>query len=400
MNTYFFKHEFLRIFKQRKNFLFVSFILLVMLVYILAIMPGQDSIYSYDEQKGKEELQDLDMVQRGKAEREATGFSPKSGGFIYAMNDTKYRVKRSMLYAFKDESYERFLRFYLMDMPDSFNDKVRPLVEESPFPDKDMMHVYTKTYTMYESFLDDEFPISYTMVEQNTALQSLYRFLLSAGVFLILFFVIYFSSDVLVKDRQNKTILQGLPVSWYRLINLKSAAAIIYTLSIIFILTAVAMIVIGVQNGFGSFAFKIPTIFGEYDHLGENYDLMKLGKFLLLCLAFLVLFIILFTRLNMIFSLIFKNTWVVLMVSSMILFAEQVYLSRTSRELFGIDIGSFPQTYFDFGNVITGERMFLLNIDSITHGKGLIIIGISILVVEIVLFLMSRIIGKRRFYKI
>src|SRR5699024_7794915 len=144
-------------------------------------------------------------------------------------------------------------------------------------------------------FLDDEFPISYTFVEQNTALQSLYRFLLSAGVFLILFFVIYFSSDVLVKDRQNKTILQGLPVSWYRLINLKSAAAIIYTLSIIFILTAVAMIVIGVQNGFGSFAFKIPTIFGEYDHLGENYDLMKLGKFLLLCLAFLVLFIILFT---------------------------------------------------------------------------------------------------------
>lgn len=400
MNTYFFKHEFLRIFKQKKNYFFVSFIFAVMMIYILMIMPTQKSIYSYDEEKAVQELKDTVVAQKGKEERDATGFSPMSGYPVYATVNDAYLIKRSKLYAFQDKSYDRFLRLHNMSFNEEFYDKIRPLKADSPFPEKDMNHLYTQTHMMYESYLDDEFPISYTMVKQTTSLQSLYHFLLGPGVFLLLFSIIYISSDMLVKDRKNKTILQGLPIPWYRLINLKSIAAVLYTLLAMLALTAIAMLVICMQNGFGSFSFKIPTTFGEYDPQEENYDLMKIGKFLLLCLAFLSLFIVLFTRLNMVFSLFFKNTWIVLILSSMILFMEQIYISRTSRDLFGIDIGSFPQTYFDFGNVITGERMFLLNIDSITYEKGFLIISISILVVEIILFLAMKIIGKRRFYKL
>jgi len=399
MNTYYFKHEILRMFKQRKKFLVVAFVMLIMLLYIVFIMPTQQSIYTFDDEQASEELKDLEYMLKGMEEREGTGFSPMAGIPVYAVNEGRYETERSLIYAYQDNTPNRFLRLSLMNLQ-SIRNKVRPLKEDSPYPVKDIEHEVTKTSMMYESFLKDGLPVSNAMIEQKTALQSMYHFLLSAGVFLLMFLMIYFSCDILVKDRHNKTILQGLPISWYRIINVKSLVAISYTLFAILIIAAVGLLVIGIQNGFGSFSFKIPTIFGEYDPQRENYDMMKMGKFFLLCLVFLVLLCILFTRLNMIFSLIFKNTWVVLMISAFILFAEQIYLSRTSRELFDIDIGYFPQTYFNFSNVITGERMFLLNTDSITYGKGLIIIGISIFVVEIVLFVFSKMIGKRRFYKV
>src|SRR5699024_101767 len=317
-------------------------------------------------------------------------------GQAYARNIERYKVDMSMVYAYKDQSYDRFLRLYVMKLTHSLPEKIRPMIKDSPYPGKDTEHKLTQTLMMYESYLKEGIPISGTMIEQKTVLQSFYHFTLSMGIFFLLFFGIYVSSDVLVKDRQHQTIIQGVPISWYRMINLKSAVSIVYTLFVMLILMVIAVITIGLQNGFGSFSFNIPIIFGEYDAMGEGYDMMSLGKFFLLSIAFLLLFVILWTRLNMIFSLIFKNAWVVLMVSSMILFVEQLYLTRTSRDLFGIDIAYFPQTYFDFGNVITGERMFLLNTDSITYTKGFLVIGLTMIVVEIVLWLLSKTIGKRR----
>lgn len=399
MHTYFFKHELLRMIKLKKNYLFVISIFLMMLVYIFFIMPNHQSIYTFDAKKAEQNVEDISYILKGMEEREGTGVGGMTGP-AYSMTLGRYDVERSMVYAYKDQSYNRFLRLYLLNLHHILPEKLQLLTKDSPYPGKDENHKFTQTLMMYESYLKEDIPISRALIEQKTASQSLYHFLLSAGVFLVLFLVLYVSSDVLVKDRQNKTILQGVPISWYRLINLKSVVAIVYSLFVVLILTGIAFVAIGIQNGFGSFAFKIPTIFGEYDYTGANYDMMTLWKFILLSAAFLLLLLVLFTRLNMIFSLIFKNTWVVLMISSLVLFAEQIYLTRTSRELFGIDIAFFPQTYFDFGNVITGERMFLLNTDSITYAKGFLVIGLTIVVVEIILWMMSKIIGKRRFYKV
>lgn len=398
MHLYFFKYEIIRIVKLKKNYLFVLGILLAMLIYIFLIMPHQQSIYTFDEKEAQQNVDNLASIIIGMEDREGTGVGGMTGP-AYARNIERYKVDRSMVYAYKDQSYDRFLRLYVMNLPHSLPEKIRPMIKDSPYPGKDTEHKLTQTLMMYESYLKEGIPISGTMIEQKTVLQSFYHFTLSMGIFFLLFFGIYVSSDVLVKDRQHQTIIQGVPISWYRMINLKSAVAIVYTLFVMLILMVIAVITIGLQNGFGSFSFNIPIIFGEYDAMGEGYDMMSLGKFFLLSIAFLLLFVILWTRLNMIFSLIFKNAWVVLMVSSMILFVEQLYLTRTSRDLFGIDIAYFPQTYFDFGNVITGERMFLLNTDSITYTKGFLVIGLTMIVVEIVLWLLSKTIGKRRFYK-
>lgn len=398
MHIYLFKQEFVRVMKQKKNYFLIIALLCLTLMYIFLIMPNRSTMYTFDEQQVEQNVKDLASVIKGMEMREGTGVGLMIGP-AYAINVGRYEVERSLVYAYKDQSYDRFLRLYLMNMHNLLPEKIEPLVKDSPYSVKDSTHKFTQTQMMYESYLKENHLISGTMIEQTTSLQSVYHFTVSSGVFFLLFLAIYFSSDVLVKDRQHKSILQGLPISWYCLINIKSAVAILYTLFIIFILTSVAVLAIGIQNGFGSLALNIPTISGEYDPLGANYDMISLLIFFSQSIIYLFLFIVLFTRLNMIFSLLVKNIWIVLMFSTIVLFAEQLYLTRTSRELFGIDLALFPQTYFDFGNVITGERMFLLNTDTITYSKGLLVVGLTVIAVEILLRILCKKINTRRFYQ-
>src|SRR5690625_6089406 len=77
---------------------------------------------------------------------------------------------------------------------------------------------------------------------------------------------------------------------------------------------------------------------------------------MLLSFAFLFLFYFIFVRLTLMLSLIFKNEWVILILTTLILFTEKFYYARDKRELFGKDVRFFPQTYLDIGKVITGEK--------------------------------------------
>lgn len=73
MHTYFFKHEFLRMVKLKKNYLFVISILLMMLVYIFFIMPNQQTIYTFDAKKTEQNVEDISYILKGMEEREGTG---------------------------------------------------------------------------------------------------------------------------------------------------------------------------------------------------------------------------------------------------------------------------------------------------------------------------------------
>jgi hypothetical protein len=127
--------------------------------------------------------------------------------------------------------------------------------------------------------------------------------------------------------------------------------------------------------------------------------MISIGRFLLFALGFIPILVYLFTRLNMVLSLVLKNEWLVLLVSSLILFSESIYFTRTLREIGGIEISSFPQTYFAFGKVITGMKNFLVNLDTITYSKGYLLFIIAIVIIELLLVLVSRIVNKQRFYQ-
>ncbi|WP_100010304.1 ABC transporter permease subunit [Lentibacillus sediminis] len=394
------KHELKMMIKSRKNLLFLLFLAALLFSYCFILLPNQETSESFHPEAVEQDLQQRTAQQQDREELGATGILLQTGQAVYATNASYIDLQTNMLTAFEAGNYERYLRLrthFLIGHAGSFV-PVETVDANSPFPGKDINHQYYQTLLRNQGYLELDAPVTYPMIEQKTGLQTLEYFFLSVVAYLIVFSAIYFSCDVLVRDRNNRSVLQGLPLSWYQLLNTKSLAAFLYTCLILVGLLAVALLSVSIMYGFGSFNMQVPVSLVQETFTLEDYGTISLGRFLLLAASFIPIIVFLFIRLNMIFSLVLKNTWVVLGAGTLVLFSELLYFNRRERELFGVDLSFFPQTYFDFGKVVTGEKNYLVNLNSITYEKGLIVLLVSIVVVELSLFAVSRFVNRRRFY--
>ncbi|MFJ7936497.1 hypothetical protein [Sporosarcina sp. NPDC096371] len=401
MNQSFMKHEFIIMSKSKKNIIFIIFLTALLFSYCFFILPNEQTSESFDPQKLSYELEELSVEQKKREEDGYTGINVMTGVPVYAMNKYYYKLHSNLITAFEDQDFTRFVLLRTHYLEGNMGSIIGnpTLFPESPFPGKDRKHLYQQTLLRYQGYLDKDLPISYALIEQKTALQTLQKFLLSSASYLIIFCAVYFSSDIVVRDRQNRTILQGLPLSWYRVLNIKTIVAFLYTIIVLSVLLIVGMFTVSLQSGFGFFNIQMPIMIARTGTSFNDYDSITIFQFIVKAMIFIPILVYLFTRLSVLLSLLFKNEWLVLLVSTIVLFSERLYYSRTLREIFGIEVSYFPQTYFEFGKVVSGDKNFLVNLDTITYVKGIIVLMITIVIIEGVLYMVSRIINKRRFYQ-
>ena len=399
MNRFFVKHEFMLMLKSKKNNMFIVFLAALIFSYCFIVLPNQDTIDTIDAKELKVLVSDVAASQESREARGATGIIHFIGMSVYAQDESKNKVRNAMVHAYENEEYTRYLRFKIMNIDHMAFLEDKTLFPRSPYPFKDRSNLLHQMNLRYDSYLTSDLPISTEIIEQKTALQVLSNLLLGPMTYLILFCAIYFGSDVLVRDRKNQTVLQGIPLSWYRLINLKTFVAFSYTMLVLFALFIVGMAALTIQNGFGYFDIQLPTLVPGEEIGFMDSEMISIGKFLLLAMGFIPILVYLFIRLNMLLSLLLKNEWLVLLVSSLVLFSERIYFTRTLREIGGVEISQLPQTYFEFGKVITGAKNFLVNLETITYSKGYLLFIIAIIVAELLLVLISRIVNKQRFYQ-
>ncbi|WHT48574.1 hypothetical protein QNH10_01690 [Sporosarcina thermotolerans] len=163
-------------------------------------------------------------------------------------------------------------------------------------------------------------------------MQALQKFFRQYGMFFVLFCAIYFSSDLLSRDRQNRTVLQGLPLSWYRQLNLKTASSFLYTIVVLTIVLVIGIILLTLQYGFGYFDLHVPTILIQNDaYPREEYGVMTIAAYLGKIALVIPILVFLFIRLNVIFSLFFKNEWLVLLISSLVVFRKAFHDENDER---------------------------------------------------------------------
>lgn len=399
-------HEFKMMLRSKKNVLFIIALISLIVAYCFLILPNMETADSFDIEEKEAEMENLEAMRQGMIDRGGTGFN-RMTGTPYAQNTYEFQVKSRLVHAFKDQNFHRFIQLKMKE--NDYDTRIASLdwnlIADAPYPSLDMERNIELTKLRYQGYLDADVSITYEMIEQKTALQTSVKFILDTTAAILLFCAIYFSSDMITRNKEHRSVLQGVPVGWYRLINVKSFVAFLYTLVILLGLFLLAMLLIAIQNGFGSFKLPVPITLPSSqpdDYMGyrfSEFDNMTIAKFLLLSLGIILVLIYLFIRLNAIFSLLFKNPWIVIMVSTVLLFVERIYYSRTTTELFGIDLSYFPQTYFDFGRVISGEKYYLIHLESITYQQGIIVLLSSIVVLEIILFVISRAINKRKFYR-
>lgn len=400
MNRNYLKHEFLITARSRRTIPFILFIGVLLLSYCLILLPNEETKETYKPDEVRNYLIDLEVEQEFREAKGNTGIILRTGMPVYSLNASYYKLNHALLTAYEDKNYPRFLylrNFSLVGNEYEYTSDEN-LFALSPYPGKDRSHLYKQTMMRYEDYLTNDYPITYGLIYEKTGLQALQKFLQANGILFILFCAIFISSDMLSRDRKNRSVLQGVPLSWYRQLNLKSLSTFTYSLFVIIGILVAGVLVMSLQFGFGYFDLHVPIMIAQQTFTLEDYDVISIAVFLGKTLIVIPLLVFLFIRLNVILGLLFKNEWLVLLVSSLILFSDRLFVSRTTREIFGKDISFFPQTYFDFGKIVNGDKSFLLNTETITYMKGIVVLLATIAAIELVLFILSKIINKRRFY--
>ncbi|GKV70610.1 hypothetical protein NCCP2716_31080 [Sporosarcina sp. NCCP-2716] len=401
MNRTYLTHEFLMTAASKRTIPFLLFIGIVLLSYCFLLVPNRETAETLHPDETRSYLTKLEVEQEQRLESGHTGIVLMTGEPVFARNAYYHGLFSALLNSYEDRNFLRYLHLrasYLESDPSVYT-RDDTLFSNSPFPVKDREHLYHQTMLRYGDFLSNDREITEGLLFEKTGIQSLQVFLQTYGFFFILFCAVYFSSDLLSRDRSHRTVLQGLPISWYRQLNLKSLSAFLYTLLVIIGVLAAGSLLLAVQYGIGPFNLDVPIMTAQQTFSIDEYGVMSILKFLGLSLLAVPLLVFLVIRLNVILGLLFKNEWIVLLLGTLAVFSERLYATRSTRELAGIDVSYFPQTYFDFGKIVTGEKNFLLNTETITLGKGFAVLLITLLILETILFVLSRVITKRRLYQ-
>lgn len=250
-------------------------------------------------------------------------------------------------------------------------------------------------------YQDEVDPLSFHIVHDRTSLQQIHLFLIGLGPVLLLLGLVFLISDVHVKDRSLQTQKIGIPMSWQKYSFTQALTAFGFVSLFYLFLFGVFFLVNGLLYGFGSFALPI----GHYDpnfELGflnqENYQVETLGRFLLQALPYLLLLGYLFTRLNTLLSLWTKQSVVTMVLGMFLILFQTLYYGRDSAELAEVDLSIFPQTYIDFGKVLTGrlEQQQLVAIPNL-YTKGLLVLGATILITEGFIYGSSKKMTRQKF---
>ena len=208
------------------------------------------------------------------------------------------------------------------------------------------------------------------------------------------------------KDRKHPTIKAGKPIDWRMYIFYQSVAVFVicglYMIGTMVIYTAVN----GLLFGFGPLGIEITsyamtpqentlinTYRGDMSFFGYQNAWIYVG----LSMVFILVMMYVLIRVSMLFSLIFRQDMIVLVLSILLVTVSSIYLADSSAGIFGIDPWYLPHNYIEIGRVLMGEMNYIAFTDQFTFVNGLIAMAFTLLVVEVLLFVTSFIMNRQRF---
>lgn len=366
--------------KKNRLFMMVSLgIVFCHAVFILPNIPGQNEVDI--EQLEREMLGNEQTMEDNLAEgRTVPSIMTGTSAYEAAAND--YVNQRQLLTALKQGDARRYLSI-----------DYRPEVTERTEVNRELEISLPVLGTSLESqfiplksqfYINNIDPLGFHTIHERTSFQQLHLFLIGLGPIILFLGAIFMISDVTVKDRKLKTQKAGVPMKWYTYLLVQSCTALFVVLCFYGVLTAVFFLVNGLLHGFGTVTLPI----GAFDwsaQEGSGYSspisLDSIGAFLVKALPYFLLFFYLITRLNTLFSLLFKQEVVVLIIGAFMILFQQLYYGPKTTELLGIDISWFPQTYLEIGKIVTGRVSEALLLTDY-YSRGLMVIAAAVLITE------------------
>lgn len=384
--------------RSEKNRLFIILTTVLVLLYTLFVVPNLSSENEMNVENMEREMTG-NVVQFEEA-LDASLIVPSSLTGTTAYNNLRqeYVAQREVLTALKQGDVRRYIgTTYRPDVDGDERAGIEQIAAGLFGYDIEQPYQQAKN-DVYLNEVDD---LSFHTVHDRTSLQQLHLFLIGFGPILLLIGLIFLISDVHVKDRSLETQKIGHPVKWQKYTWVQAVTALGFVAVFYLALAGLFILLNGLLHGFGTFDLPIGYYHAFYERGVENlanFQIQSLGWFFIRALPYLLLLGYLVTRINTLFSLWTKQAVVTMAMGMFLVLFQFVYYGSDATELLGIDITHFPQTYFDFGKVITGRFEYQVGeafSGLFTH--GLLVLGVTIAVVEAIIYLSSKKITRQVF---
>jgi len=377
--------------RSEKNRLFMVVTTALVILYALFVVPNLSS-----ENEVNIDNLERDMTGNVVQFEEAldSGLivpSALTGTTAYNNQRREYVAQRELLTALEQGDVERYLQIpYRPESNPESESSANQIAAQLLGYDLEQPFQQQKN----SEYLNEVENLSFHTVHDRTSLQQIHLFLIGFGPILLLLGLIFLISDIHVKDRSLETQKVGNPLRWQTYSWLQALTALGFVAAFYLALAGLFILLNGLLHGFG--AFNLPIGYFQATEILqtvslENIQVQTIGWFLIRALPYLILLGYLFTRINTLISLWTKQSVVTMALGMFLVLFQFIYYGGDTTELLGVDISFLPQTYFDFGKVITGrlEQQMGATIPTI-FTRGLLVLGITILVVELLVYLSSK----------
>lgn len=374
--------------RNKKNRLVMLLCLGAILIHSLILSPntpGHDEVDLVQLERQMESNRQTFEDQLGKGLTVPTFFT---GTSAYEVARNEYVNQRELLTALNNGDVRRYL-----EIP------YRPAAEESFEENAGSFSLmgYEKE-SFFSSlkkgtYLNEIEPLTFHVVHERTSMQQLHLFLTGMGPYVLILLLLFMISDVITKDRSLRTQKAGVPINWFTYLFIQSVTALGFVVLFFAALSGIFFLVNGLQYGFGSVDLPVGAM-GEAATAYTPPPLitMAVGTFLLRTLPYLIVLLYGFTRLNSLFSLIFKHDIVSFIASVFVLMFPFLYYGADTTDLLGFDLSFYPQSYYHFGDVITG-------MNGMPYTKGLIVLGVTVVIIELLNLLAAKIIKRQSYVR-
>lgn len=253
---------------------------------------------------------------------------------------------------------------------------------------------YAASYTVkrYSDYQESNVQLSKAIIEERTVIQTILRHLQGWLPAILIIIAILYAVDITPEDGKHLSIVKGVPLSTYKYSWVKSIVVLSgYGLTLIagFISFAIP---IGLKYGLGSFNLPIPVYGWTYSN-GDIWINTTIGFMFLQAILLLSLIVLIFIRGMTLLNIFIKQSFINLF------FIPFVFISNLwhspGKTYVHSQYNYIPATYFRIGEALTGQLNHLYLSNLISFQTGLIILVVSVVLIECLLFVGIK--AKRHF---
>ncbi|MEC6748287.1 hypothetical protein VXN63_06995 [Marinilactibacillus sp. XAAS-LB27] len=385
--------------RSKKNRLFMILTLGVMLAYSVVLLPNTAGLEEVDVQQLEREMLGNEQTYKDALVKGQTVPTVMTGTSAYEAARTEFLNQRQLLTALKQGDARRYLEIgYRPDITE------RVMVQESLDLNVSVMGREAENVFQplkNQAYIYEVEALSFHIVHDRTSLQQIHLFLIGLGPVLLCLGAIFMISDITVKDRKLTTQKAGVPMKWADYLFVQSITAMSFVLLFYLFSASIFFVINGLLYGFGT--LSLPVGLFQFDQTNRSIytsplELFSIGQFLIRTVPFFLLILYLISKLNTIFSLLFKQEVVVLISGAFMILFQQLYYGVETTELLGINISWFPQTYLDFGKIVTG-RVNEAMIEGDFYMRGILVLSVTILIAEVLVYLTAKHITRQKFVR-